>query len=296
MCHKTSPLGLHPAEEYVFDNTGSLVVNTTSAGQIPDRLNSLIATYGPPYFNGWADPATYGPALGPDITRSDAQIKSWAANPSLSNDSIGKVKAAMNCSICHSEYGLGVLNFPETTRHLKSPGNQIYQYITKGWMPPGNTLSQQEREALYECVMKEYYDFDSGGQGLFVDWMKNEHRSKMLLVEVSRKSLGTGEQDFNANCMVCHSKNPGQNGFGPSLFGVVGRTAGTLQGYAYSPSYVEAGHGGLVWNEDTLSQFLNDPAAYLTLRVGHTAITRMRNKLPDEALRNNIISYLKTLH
>jgi cytochrome c2 len=297
MCHKTSPLGIHPQEEYLFDAQGALAVNTSSAGSIPDKLNSQIATYGPPYFNGWADPTSYGPALGPDITRSDATIAAWAANPSLSTSSIGRVKAAMNCSICHSEYGLGLLNFPETTRHLKSAGNQIYQYITNGWMPPGNDLTAPERAALYECLMKEYFDFDKG-EGLFVDWLKNEHQSKMLLREAStsKRSQGSGERDFNANCLVCHSKIAGQNGFGPSLFGVVGRKSGTAPGYTYSSSYVEAGNKGVIWDDDALLQFLNDPAAYLTLRTGHTAVTRMRMKFPDEALRKSIIEYLKTLH
>ncbi|MDB6019618.1 MAG: hypothetical protein JWR19_4107 [Pedosphaera sp.] len=294
MCHKTSPLGIHPAEVYVFDTNGNLCVNTTNADIIPQKLNTLIAGYGTPYFNGWADTTKYGPPLGPDISRSDAAIKAWASDQNLSQDSINKVKAAMNCSLCHSQTGLGPLNYPEATRHLKTQGNQIYQYITQGWMPPRNKLLPNEREALYESLMKEYYDFDKN-EGLFIDWLKNESVLKMSLFAIVNLSSGSGEKDYNNNCLVCHPNVSGQHDYGPSLFGVVGRVSGTASGYAYSSSYIEAGTKGVVWDERNLFQFLAEPVTFLSQEIGHPAISKMQKHYPDETLRTNIIEYLKTL-
>jgi cytochrome c len=42
-----------------------------------------------------------------------------------------------------------------------------------------------------------------------------------------------GEKVF-AHCAPCHSTKPGENKFGPSLAGVLGRKAGTEPGYSYS--------------------------------------------------------------
>jgi cytochrome c len=50
---------------------------------------------------------------------------------------------------------------------------------------------------------------------------------------------------------------------GPNLFGLTGRTAGTVDGFRYRPSLVEAGEGGLVWDEETFVAYVQDPTAYL---------------------------------
>jgi cytochrome c len=45
---------------------------------------------------------------------------------------------------------------------------------------------------------------------------------------------------------------------GPSLAGVIGRPAGTLAGYTFSSALAAS---KLVWNEDTLDQWLAHPSA-----------------------------------
>ena len=50
---------------------------------------------------------------------------------------------------------------------------------------------------------------------------------------------------------------------GPALNGVLGRTAGTAEGYNYSEAMVAAGAAGLVWTQATLRQFLLAPRAYV---------------------------------
>jgi len=61
-------------------------------------------------------------------------------------------------------------------------------------------------------------------------------------------------------CAACHSlraDDPG--GPAPSLRGVIGRRAGTLDGFAYSEAMRAAGRRGVVWDEATLERFLADP-------------------------------------
>lgn len=57
-------------------------------------------------------------------------------------------------------------------------------------------------------------------------------------------------------CQACHSMDPGKNMLGPSLAGVIGRKAGTLPGYDYSPAMKKA---DIVWSAQTLDQYLSNP-------------------------------------
>ncbi|MFO1143613.1 MAG: cytochrome c family protein [Amaricoccus sp.] len=61
-------------------------------------------------------------------------------------------------------------------------------------------------------------------------------------------------------CAACHQVGPdAKNRVGPTLSGVIGRTAGTAAGFSYSDAMVAAGENGLVWDEETLSAYLADP-------------------------------------
>ncbi|RVV98226.1 cytochrome C [Mesobaculum littorinae] len=79
-----------------------------------------------------------------------------------------------------------------------------------------------------------------------------------------------GEDGFR-RCQSCHvvqddegNTLAGRNGrVGPNLYGVVGRTAGTVEGFRYSSSMQAAGEAGLVWSADTLVPYLQDPTAFL---------------------------------
>jgi len=50
-----------------------------------------------------------------------------------------------------------------------------------------------------------------------------------------------GRALFRSICTLCHSNAPGQNKVGPSLFGVVGRHAGSVAGYSYSDANKNSG-------------------------------------------------------
>jgi cytochrome c len=123
----------------------------------------------------------------------------------------------------------------------------------------------------------------------------NSQTSKGGRGHPSPAAVAIGKSDFDNNCAACHPSVSGQNGFGPGLYGVVGRKSGTEMGYVFSPSYVEAGAKGVIWTESNLFRFLADPTAFLTQKTGHPAVTRMIGGFPDEKLRRSVILYLKTL-
>jgi cytochrome c len=109
-----------------------------------------------------------------------------------------------------------------------------------------------------------------------------------------------GEAVFK-KCMACHRVGPdAKNLVGPVLNGVIGRAAGTAEGYAYSDLNKGAGGNGLVWSEDLIFAYLEDPTPFLKKFLtdkGKADIaagaTKMVFKLPDEKDRKDVIAYLK---
>jgi cytochrome c len=75
---------------------------------------------------------------------------------------------------------------------------------------------------------------------------------------VPAADLERGERVFRS-CGSCHALDAERNGFGPHLKGVVGRQAGSLSDYNYSPAMKAAGADGLVWDEKALAEFLASP-------------------------------------
>jgi cytochrome c len=100
------------------------------------------------------------------------------------------------------------------------------------------------------------------------------------------QDAAAGEKVF-AKCKACHVPDTDQNKIGPSLKGVIGRTAGTLEGYKYSPAMVEAGKGGMVWDDATLTEYLKSPKA--VVKGTKMAFAGLKK---DEDLAN-VIAYLK---
>ncbi len=58
-------------------------------------------------------------------------------------------------------------------------------------------------------------------------------------------------------CIACHSIDPGVNKLGPSLSDVIGRKAGTLSGFRYSPAMVQS---NITWDAATLDKYLTHPS------------------------------------
>jgi cytochrome c len=102
-----------------------------------------------------------------------------------------------------------------------------------------------------------------------------------------------GKSQFG-QCRACHSLDAGKNGVGPSLHGMFGRTAGTVEKYSYSSDMKAAGAKGLKWDEASVMEYLADPGAFLKKYLAKDSVSnKMPNKFPDETLRKNVIAYLK---
>lgn len=74
-------------------------------------------------------------------------------------------------------------------------------------------------------------------------------------------TLVRGKAAFEDTCANCHTVKAGENNTGPSLFGVVGRKAGSEATYAYSPALRES---AVVWSRETLAMWLADPKGFIT--------------------------------
>jgi cytochrome c len=110
----------------------------------------------------------------------------------------------------------------------------------------------------------------------------------LLLVSTIQPTRADGDparaESVFKRCTVCHAATT-QNRTGPGLAGVVGRPAGSVIGYKYSPALTAS---GITWDEATLDRFLEAPAK---LVPG----TRMTIALPKADDRQDVIAYLKTL-
>jgi cytochrome c len=93
-----------------------------------------------------------------------------------------------------------------------------------------------------------------------------------------------GQRDF-ARCARCHAVQPGTNGIGPSLSGVVGRQSGSEPGFHYSTAMQNA---HLTWDPTSLNAFLTNPQHDV-----HG--TKMFASVTDAQQRQDIIAYLQTL-
>ncbi|MER8502361.1 cytochrome c family protein [Mesorhizobium sp. M0904] len=100
------------------------------------------------------------------------------------------------------------------------------------------------------------------------------------------QDAAAGEKVF-AKCKVCHVADKDQNKVGPSLNGVIGRTAGTHPGFSYSKAMTEAGKSGVKWDEATLTTYLRDPKAMV--KGTKMAFAGLKK---DEDIAN-VIAYLK---
>jgi cytochrome c len=92
---------------------------------------------------------------------------------------------------------------------------------------------------------------------------------------------------FKQQCATCHTNNltdPVRQG--PSLFGIVGRRAGSLGGFHYSAGFAKA---DFAWDDAKLDTWMINPQAVIP-----GAVMAYRQAKPE--IRAAIIVYLKELH
>jgi len=92
---------------------------------------------------------------------------------------------------------------------------------------------------------------------------------------------------FKQQCGTCHATTLTEVARqGPSLFKVVGRRAGSAEGFHYSAGFAKA---DFVWDEARLDAWITDPQAMI-------AGTVMAYRQPKPEVRSAIIAYLKELN
>jgi cytochrome c len=102
----------------------------------------------------------------------------------------------------------------------------------------------------------------------------------------SAQDAANGEKIYK-KCAACHVVADAKNKVGPSLQGVFGRTAGTVEGFKYSEAMIQHGKDGLVWNAETISEYLADPKGF----IPKNKMAFPGLKKPEE--RADVIAYLE---
>lgn len=106
----------------------------------------------------------------------------------------------------------------------------------------------------------------------------------MMQFPVFAQDDSLGAKVFN-KCRACHQIGEGAKTLvGPPLNGIVGRKAGSIEGYAYSDANKNS---GITWDEATLTEYLKNPKA----KVPGTKMIFIG--IPNDADILNLVAFLK---
>ncbi len=105
------------------------------------------------------------------------------------------------------------------------------------------------------------------------------------LGQANAQDAAAGEKVF-AVCKACHQVgDSAKNVVGPVLNGLIGRKAGSVEGYNYTDANKKS---GITWDEATFSEYIKDPKA----KIPGTKMAFAGIK--DEQKIKDLIGYLHT--
>ena len=120
--------------------------------------------------------------------------------------------------------------------------------------------------------------------------MRQAFVSAIAFVGFSASAFAEGNpvlgKKFFKKCVSRQAIEEGKRKLGPSLFGIVGRQAGNVEGFKYSKPMSAA---DFFWNEETLTGFLRTPKKFMKgTRMSFPGVTK-------DADMANVLAYLNTL-
>jgi cytochrome c len=105
----------------------------------------------------------------------------------------------------------------------------------------------------------------------------------LMALPAQAGDVKAGEKVFR-KCKSCHYVDQEKNKTGPHLVNIIGRAAGSVDGFKYSKAMKDS---GLTWDEATLAEFLKKPKDYLKGTKMAFAGLRKDTEIAD------LIAYLK---
>jgi cytochrome c len=84
---------------------------------------------------------------------------------------------------------------------------------------------------------------------------------------------------------------------GPNLYGVAGRTIGSIEGFRYSPGLTALNESGAVWDEESFAAYIQDPTGYIREATGDSSL---RGSMAAQRMRGDtdavdLYAYLASL-
>jgi len=106
----------------------------------------------------------------------------------------------------------------------------------------------------------------------------------------AKPAATTPDGAFKKFCAICHSIEAGKNKGGPSLHNIIGKKAGTVEGYK---KYKGLKGADFTWTEENLDVFIANPKKFVKENTSNTrsGMTAKVKKAPDRAL---VMEYLKS--
>ena len=107
-------------------------------------------------------------------------------------------------------------------------------------------------------------------------------------VELDPEMIESGKKVFK-KCKACHQVGEGaKHRTGPALNGIIGASAGAIEGFKYSKAMKAAAEEGLIWTDEEMAAFLAKPKAYM--KGTRMSFAGLKKEKDIEA----VITYLKS--
>lgn len=175
-----------------------------------------------------------------------------------------------------------------TTKHFVIPEPVVVRYPWSAYLARPGYEEQPRRDVCYHALMKSRILFAAPAASLSL---------VLSAPAFAQPDVAAGKIVFNQKCANCHTlaADPAHGPKGPNLMGVIGRTAGSIAGWDFSPAlrasgleFHPRGKQFLIWTEENLDKWLTDAGIFVPG-------SRMHPKMPNRTEREYVVAYMKNL-